>query len=263
MNELEEAIRQLKSNKAPGPDGIPSELIKWLDSESRKVVLELLNDCWDKETLTKDMNDAKLAIIYQKGSTALPQNYRPIALLNVIYKLCASTLKTRISSKMDEAINKHPFGFRKGKSTSQPLLILRRPQGIQKEAAPESHLLLLDWEKAFDKVPQSKMVRAIRRLGVPEKIINMMKAIYLAPNYVNPEKDVTTTPRIQKTGSRQGCPLSPYLFIMLMTVITHDVESSLTEQELDTTNRDRLRKQVNGKRFYADDAIIMTKVQSQ
>ena len=44
-----------------------------------------------------------------------------------------------------------------------------------------------------------------------------------------------------------------------MTVIMRDVESSLTEQELDTTNRDRLQKQVNGKLFYADDTVIMAK----
>ena len=46
---------------------------------------------------------------------------------------------------------------------------------------------------------------------------------------------------------------------MLVTVIMHDVESSLTEQELEITNRDRLHKQVNGKLFYADDTIIMAK----
>ena len=89
------------------------------------------------------------------------------------------------------------------------------------------------------------MIRAIRRLGIPEKITNMIKAIYLAPNYVVTEKDATTTHRIQKTGIRQGCPLSPYLFTMLMTATMHDVESPLTEQELETTNRDRLHKQVN------------------
>ena len=146
---------------------------------------------------------------------------------------------------MDGVIDKNKFGFRKGKSTSQPLFILRRTQEIQEEAALESHLLLLDWEKAFDKVSQSKMIRAIRRLGEPENIINMIRAIYLAPNCVIAEKDVTTTPRIQKTGIRQGCPLSPYLFIMLMTAVMHDVESSPTEQEFDTTSRGRLHEQAN------------------
>ena len=74
------------------------------------------------------MNDARLAIIFKKGRTDLPQNYRPIALLSVIYKLLASVIQARISSKMDEVIDKSQFGFRKGKSTSQPLFILRRTQ---------------------------------------------------------------------------------------------------------------------------------------
>ena len=58
LQELEEAIRQVKNNKAPGPDGVPPEVIKWLDSESKKVIRELLNDCWNKQSRTKDMNDA-------------------------------------------------------------------------------------------------------------------------------------------------------------------------------------------------------------
>ena len=84
IRELEKAIGQLKNNTAPGPDEVPPELFKWLDSKPRKVIPELLSDCWNKESLTQDMNDAKPAIIYKKGCTDLPQNYRPIALLNVI-----------------------------------------------------------------------------------------------------------------------------------------------------------------------------------
>ena len=80
MEELDEAVKELKNNKAPGPDEIPAELSKWLDGESRKVILETLNECWRDETLIRDMNDAKLAIIYKKRGTDLPQNYRPIAL---------------------------------------------------------------------------------------------------------------------------------------------------------------------------------------
>ena len=63
----------------------------------------------------------------------------------------------------------------------------------------------------------------------------------------------------RKQRFRQGCPLSPYRFIVLVTVIMHDVESSLTTQELETTNRGRFHKQVNGELFYADGAIIMAK----
>ena len=92
-----------------------------------------------------------------------------------------------------------------------------------------------------------------------QKIIRIIQAIYREPNYTVTDKDYTTQPNIQKTGIRQGCPLSPYLFIMLMTVIMHDVEQSYTEVENDIATRDRLHKQVNDKPFYADDTIIMAK----
>ena len=73
------------------------------------------------------------------------------------------------------------------------------------------------------------------------------------------DKETTRDPRIQKAGIRQGCPLSPYLFIMLMTVIMYGVEEGLTENERDIVERSKLHKHVSGKLFYADDTIIMAK----
>ena len=52
---------------------------------------------------------------------------------------------------MDGTPDENQYGFRKGKSTAQPLFILRRTQEIQEEAALECHLLLLDWEKHLTK----------------------------------------------------------------------------------------------------------------
>ena len=158
---------------------------------------------------------------------------------------------------MDGTLDENQYGFRKGKSTAQPLFILRRTQEIQEEAALEYHLLLLDWEKAFDKVLQDRMTKAIKSLGIPNKIINVINEIYREPNYTIVDKDTTTDPRIQRAGIRQGCPLSPYLFVMLMAVIMYGVEKGLSEQELGTVENSKLHKQVSGKLLYADDTIIM------
>ena len=103
------------------------------------------------------------------------------------------------------------------------------------------------------------MTKAIKRLGIPNKIINMISEIYREPNYTIVDKGTTTDPRIQRAGIRQGCPLSSYLFIMLMTVIMYDVEKGLTEQELEIAGNNKLHKQVSGNSFYADDTIIMAK----
>jgi hypothetical protein len=74
----------------------------------------------------------------------------------------------------------------------------------------------------------------------------MIAAIYQAPNYVITDKGTTTRPRIHKSGIRQGCPLSPYLFTMLMTVIMHDVDRGLSENEARTVEQGKLHKEVSG-----------------
>ena len=158
---------------------------------------------------------------------------------------------------MEGTLDENQYGFRKGKITSQPLFILRRTQEIQEEAALECHLLLLDWEKASDKVLQDRMTKTIKRFGIPNKIVNMINEIYREPKYTIVDKDTTMDPRIQRAGMRQGCPLSPYLFVMLMTTIMYDVGKGLTEQELGIVENSKLHKQVSGNFFYADDTVIM------
>ena len=101
------------------------------------------------------------------------------------------------------------------------------------------------------------MTKAIKRPGIPDEIINIINEIYTEPNYTIVDKDTTTDPRIQRAGVRQCCPLSPYLFVMLMTVIMYDVEKGFTERELNIVENSKLNKQVSGKLFYADDTIIM------
>ena len=76
-------------------------------------------------------------------------------------------------------------------------------------------MVLLDWEKAFDKIDHDAMWTALTELGLPEMYINNIKALYQNPQFRVKEDGQTTAWYKQKTGIRQGCPLSPYLFILV------------------------------------------------
>ena len=101
------------------------------------------------------------------------------------------------------------------------------------------------------------MIQAIRRLGVKENIIKMIEAIYKEPKFTIKEGKTTTVPRRQLTGIRQGCPLSPYLLILLLTVITHDVKHDLNLEEQIIVNAGKLHNVDLFELYYADDTLIM------
>ena len=132
---------------------------------------------------------------------------------------------------MGKAIDDMQFGFRKGRSTSQPLQIVRRVAEIVEEPGAAMYMLFIDWEKAFDKADQERLIFALERMGIPQTTVGLISAIYEKPNFAVKDRGRTSTRRRQKAGIRQGCPLSPYLFGILMTVMMEDVEEGLTEQD--------------------------------
>ena len=69
---------------------------------------------------------------------------------------------------MDKAIDDMQLGFKKGRSTSQPLQIVRRTAEIVEEPGAAMYMLLIDWEKAFDKVDQERLIFALERMGIPQ-----------------------------------------------------------------------------------------------
>ena len=117
-----------------------------MDEETKEKSFDLHNKCWEGEELLEEMNQADLAVIYKKGPKDKPENYRPIALPTIGYKLMASMTQKRLSEAMDGRIDPAQFGFRRGRSTAQPIHIYRRIQEIHEEVGLELVTILLDCE---------------------------------------------------------------------------------------------------------------------
>jgi len=85
-------------------------------------------------------------------------------------------------------------------------------------------LLMLDWSKAFDKVKPSGLVYALQRFGLPEAFVDMVLSIYTGRSFCVRDGKANSSSHGQESGISQGCPLSPFLFVILMTVLLKDVE---------------------------------------
>ena len=126
---------------------------------------------------------ARVVSIFKKGNPRLPENYRPISLLNTLYKVYAGILKRRLESGIDHKLSQLQFGFRTGKSTTQAIYIIRRLQDMAEQDHHHFHFLFLDWEKAFDRVHIPALLLSLDRLGVPPPLAQAIRSIYQHPTF--------------------------------------------------------------------------------
>ena len=121
-------------------------------------------------TLKYVPDDFTRARIYKKGDPDNPEHYRPISLLNTRYNFFAYIIKKNISDIIDGHLGNTQFGFRKSRSTVEPIFCVRRLADFAEQGNDLLWLIFLDWEKAFDKLDREKMCAALSRLNIPHSI---------------------------------------------------------------------------------------------
>ena len=232
MHELTLALHRLKSSKAAGPDGIVGELYKHAPYILRMYLLDHYNQCLASATVPTDWLSSEVVMIvknYSKDARLLA-NYRPISRTNISYKIFASMIQSRLSHLLDDRIRPTQFGFRKNRSTTQPVHILRRLLEIHERQPSPFHALFLDWSKAFDSVTFTAIHSALEFMGCSSHMVRVIMALYARPSFRVRDAGHTSPIKIQTKGLRQGCPLSPYLFSMILTHLFHDVETQYETQ---------------------------------
>ena len=257
LTEVRSLILAMKRNKAAGPNGVFAEHLRYLsrNEDCLQVLVNFPNFCWISGSVPEQWHLAYVTAIYKKGIIHDPANYRPISLLDVGYKLFASLLRQRlVSAGAEERLSSQQFGFRKGHSTQDAIFILRRRVELaHAQRNGQLYVLALDWAKAFDSLEPSAMLAALRRFGLPPDVLKIIEAIYTDRVFRVAEGGTFSTTRQQHSGISQGCPLSPFLSIMVMSIIMQDAASSLLAED-----QKRLAEGTLGELLYADDTLLLS-----
>ena len=148
---------------------------------------------------------------------------------------------------------KTQYGFRKAKSTVIPLACVRRLCERAEATSQDLFLVFLDWAKAFDKILHTELFWALDNLAFPTKFLEAIKSLYNSPQFAVKIQGKESNWHTQSRGIRQGCPLSPYLFICVMHVLFEEIHSdtSMINSRLDGLDFSELA--------YADDTALITK----
>ena len=142
--EFESALKSMKNNKQPGPDGLTMELFKWMNKQNRARILDIVNGWWSTSQNPEDACLARVVSLYKKGDTYLPSNDRPISILFTKINMCL--IRKRLQVVLDPTLSATQYGFRPSRSTFHAIYFTRRVQDIAEQRGSNLIITLLDWE---------------------------------------------------------------------------------------------------------------------
>ena len=213
--EIAKAIQ--KNGKAPGPDGIPAEILKADLNTSTQMLYEIFEKVWEEETIPEDWKEGYLEKVPKKGDLANCNNYRGITMLSVPGKILSRIILQRLIDALEEILRDQQMGFRKNRSCTDHIATLRIIAEQSLEWNSSLYITFIDFEKAFDSVDHSTLWKILRHYGIPEKFIAIIQQSYYNSQIrVIHNRELTSSPFPVKTGVRQGCILSPMLFLLVI-----------------------------------------------
>lgn len=212
VEEIQEIIKTMKNNKAPGEDGICAEILKAGGIELAKKLHKIILQVWEREDIPEDWRNAIIIPIHKKGDKRDPNNYRGISLLSTSYKVLSKVLQKRLEKYTEEIIEEHQAGFQRGRSTIDQIYILKEAIAKYWEFGKSFYGLFIDFSKAYDSIYREKIWHKMESFGIPKKLIKLATlSVNDSKSKVKIENEYSSSFDI-KTGVRQGDIISPTLF---------------------------------------------------
>ena len=225
--ELLNALKSCSNGKSPGSDGYSVEFYKFFWSDIKDYLLNSINMSYRSGRMSITQRLGLITLLPKKGKNNLYlKNWRPITLLNQDYKLAAKVIATRIKTHLSDIIHRDQTGFIKGRYIGENIIrMLDMLDFTDMENIP-AILLLVDFEKAFDSIEWSFIIKAMKYFNFGDSICSWIECLYKDTTSCIINNGWTTEQFHPSRGVRQGCPLSPYLFIIAAEVLSISIRNN-------------------------------------
>lgn len=220
--ELDTVLKALNPRKAPGPDGLTSDICTTAINSDRKVFMAIANKCLSLAHFPKDWKEAYVIILRKPGKEDYthPKSYRPIGLLPVLGKIVEKLMVCRIQWHTTPTLHSNQYGFTPQRGTEDALYDLM--EHVKSQLIEKKNVLVvsLDIEGAFDNAWWPALKHQLIERKCPKNLYAMVCS-YLKDRKIMVNYAKSTSGRETTKGCVQGSIGGPTFWNIILDPLLH------------------------------------------